>query len=189
MDRIIKIKNWRKEAYNKPYEGENQNLRTCVIADSLITGRISSICPNTFPGKTLMTAESRENIWLRVTKTFVVRAHSISNLMLISFLIVFSCHEWSKLIKGSRQNSEEVVYIFYYNINMLASQLESTHLSSLKSFWIIASIYIFNIMWAMREWTLYSILCFFKKSFIKLQVCLVLVVTIRVSIKHECKAT
>jgi hypothetical protein len=82
-----------KEKKQRNHTRESQILRTCVTADSPRTGRISSICPNTIPGKTLMTAESRENIWLRVTKTLVVRAHSISSLMLISFVIVFSCHE------------------------------------------------------------------------------------------------
>jgi len=85
----MKIKYQRKTG--KPKDGESEQLQTCVTADSPITGRISIICPKTFSGKNLMKAESKENIWLRVTATLVVRAHSISSLMFISF-VIFSCH-------------------------------------------------------------------------------------------------
>lgn len=98
----MKIKGWKKSRETKRW-GKREHLQTCVTADSPITGRISIRCPNTFSGKTLMTAESRENIWLRVTTTSVLRAQSISSLILIS-LVIFSCHGWK--INKKKQKKE-----------------------------------------------------------------------------------
>jgi len=94
-----------------------------------------------------MTAESRENIWLRVTTTSVVRAHSISSLILIS-LVIFSCHEWK--INKKKQKKEwrgSINFLLLYKYYSFAYRKHTFSTAMLSCDMIISSRIINRVCW------------------------------------------